>query len=97
MLAPRKQPAVHPGRILAGIIKDNGLSQTLLARHLKMKKSYINDICRGRIGISAAMAIKFGQAFGQSSDFWLNIQKSWELAQAEAETKSVIEPIKLRA
>jgi addiction module HigA family antidote len=54
--------AVHPGEILREMLEDRGLSQSKLARHLKMDASKINEICRGRRGISAEMALILGKA-----------------------------------
>ncbi len=57
---------VHPGEILQEMLDENNLSQAALAKHLKMDPSKINEICRGRRGISASMAVKLAKAFGQS-------------------------------
>ena len=78
-----KQPAVHPGRVLSRILEKTGVTQTKLAAHLKVKPSYISDICRGRIGISAEMAKKLGRSFNQSAEFWMQAQMNWELSRAE--------------
>lgn len=91
-----KQPSAHPGEILSDILEDNALSQSKLARHMGIAHSYINDICRGRRGISAVMAIKLAGAFNQSPEFWLNLQKSWELSQAIKQEDISVEPIRLR-
>ncbi len=89
--------AVHPGEILLEMIDENGISQARLARHLKMDPSKINEICKGRRGISAEMAIMLGKAFGVSAGTWMNLQKNWELSQVDAAISDAVEPIKLRA
>jgi antitoxin HigA-1 len=71
--------AVHPGAVLQDILDESDLTQYELARHLGMPHSKINEICRGKRGVSAKMATMLGRAFGQSPEFWLNLQKSWEL------------------
>jgi plasmid maintenance system antidote protein VapI len=40
-----------------------------------------NEICRGKRGISAEMAVKLSKALGGSPQFWLNLQNNWELSQ----------------
>lgn len=89
-------PSAHPGEILTEILDDNGLSQSELASHLGIAHSYINDICRGRRGISAVMAIRLARALNQTPEFWLNLQKSWELSQAKKEEEIEIQPLRLR-
>ena len=89
--------AVHPGEILSEMIEENGLSQAGLARHLKMDPSKINEICKGRRGISAEMAVMLGKAFQISAGMWMNLQKNWELSQVDESVGEDVDVIKLRA
>jgi addiction module HigA family antidote len=43
----------------------------------------INEICRGRRGISAEMALKLSKALGGTPQFWLNLQSNWEISQID--------------
>lgn len=61
--------AVHPGEVLQDILDSSGLTQVGLARHIKVKHSVINEICRKKRGISAEMAVKLCKALNQSPDF----------------------------
>ena len=88
---------VHPGEILQELLDENGMSQAQLARHLHMDTSKLNEICRGRRGISADMAVILGKAFGMSPGTWLNLQKNWELSLVDASLAEGIEPLRLRA
>ena len=88
---------VHPGELLQNILDESGLTQTRLAKHLKMPQSKISEICCGRRGISPQMAMKLGKAFGQSPEFWLNLQRNWELASLDDAEFAEIRKIKLRA
>ena len=89
--------AVHPGEILSEMIEENGLTQAQLARHLKMDPSKINEICKGRRGISAEMATMLAKAFRVSAGTWMNLQKNWELSQVDRNISNSIEPLRLRA
>ena len=71
--------AVHPGEILQDAIDGARLTQSALASHIGVPQSKINDICRGRRGISLEMAAKLARAFGTTTDFWYNLQKQYEL------------------
>jgi addiction module HigA family antidote len=70
--------AVHPGVILQEILEENGRTQAELARHLRTDPSKVNEICRGRRGISAETAIMLAKVLGISAGTWLNLQKNWE-------------------
>ena len=73
--------SVHPGEVLADELSERGISQVALAKHVGVLPKTINEICRGKRGISADMAMRLAQALGASPYFWLNLQKNWELSQ----------------
>lgn len=75
--------AIHPGEVLQDEIEARGISQTALAQHLGVHQSKINEICKGRRGISPEMAVQLSRAFGNSPGFWLNLQTNWELSQVD--------------
>ena len=74
-----KFAAVHPGEILQDAIDGAELTQSALAAHIGVSQSKINDVCRGRRGVSLEMAARLGRAFGTSTEFWFNLQKQYEL------------------
>jgi addiction module HigA family antidote len=74
-------PAVHPGMVLQDELDEIGVSQSELAVHIGVLPKTINEICRGKRGISAEMAWKLSQSLGASPNFWLNLQNNWELSQ----------------
>ncbi|RMD84596.1 MAG: addiction module antidote protein, HigA family [Candidatus Dadabacteria bacterium] len=78
---------IHPGKVLQDELDELGITQTALALHIDVLPKTINEICRGKRGISAEMAMKLSQALGASPQFWLNLQNNWELSQVD---KSVI-------
>jgi addiction module HigA family antidote len=75
-------PAIHPGKVLRDELEERGISQSALARHIGVLPRSINEICRGKRGITAPMACMLSAALGASPQFWLNLQKNWELSQA---------------
>jgi addiction module HigA family antidote len=85
--------AVHPGEVLVDELSERGISQTALATHVGVLPRTINQICRGRRGISAEMAVKLSLALGASPAFWLNLQKNWELSQVKRSSLKRIKPI----
>jgi addiction module HigA family antidote len=74
---------VHPGRILKREIEARGLSANRLALALRLPSGRITDIVNGKRGISAESALRLGRYFGNSAQFWMNLQTAFELAVAE--------------
>jgi len=81
---------VHPGEVLKDELDEIGLTQSVLAKHIGVLPKTINEICRGKRGISAEMAMKLSKALGGSPQFWLNLQNNWEISQLD---ESVFEGI----
>jgi antitoxin HigA-1 len=75
---------VHPGEVLKDELEEIGMTQSALARHIRVLPKTINEICRGKRGISAEMAMKLSKALGGSPQFWLGLQNNWELSQLDA-------------
>ena len=73
--------AVHPGAVLRDELEEIGVSQSALATHIGVLPKTVNEICRGKRGIGAEMAMKLSQALGATPYFWLNLQNNWELSQ----------------
>jgi antitoxin HigA-1 len=67
--------------VLRDELEEIELTQTALAKHIGVLPKTINEICRGKRGISAEMAMKLSKALGGSPQFWLNLQNNWELSQ----------------
>ncbi len=75
-----RMPPVHPGEILyEDFMKPMGISQTRLAMDTAMPQSRIQGIIAGKRGITADTAVRLAAYFGNSAEFWLNCQNSYEL------------------
>jgi len=84
---------VHPGEVLQDELEEVGLTQSALAAHIGVLPKTINEICRGKRGISAAMAMKLSKALGGSPQFWLNLQDGWDISQLDETSFENIKPI----
>lgn len=82
---------IHPGEVLNDELEEVGFTQSALAKHIGVLPKTINEICRGKRGISAKMALKLSKALGGSPQFWLNLQNNWEISQID---DSVFDDIK---
>ena len=85
--------SVHPGEVLQDELEEIGLTQSGLAKHIGVLPKTVNEICRGKRGISAEMAMKLSRALGGSPQFWLNLQNNWELSQLNESGFENIRPI----
>jgi antitoxin HigA-1 len=75
---------VHPGEVLReDFMKPLGLSANALARALSVPTPRINDIVRGRRGVSADTAMRLARYFGGDARSWLNLQAAYDLRLAE--------------
>jgi antitoxin HigA-1 len=73
-------PAVHPGRLLKRELTARGLSANRLALDIGVPSGRITDILNGRRAISADTAVRLGQYFGNSAQFWLDLQSQYDIA-----------------
>ena len=85
---------IHPGEHLAEIMKELGITQYRLAKTIGVPQIRIHDIVHCRRSITADTALRIGQALGMTPDYWLNLQRMYDLDVARATTDvSSIEPL----
>lgn len=83
-------PAIHPGEHLAEELKELEMSAAGLARQLKVPTNRITEILNGQRAITGDTALRLGHFFGTSAEFWLNLQKLYELRLAEKKAGKAI-------
>ena len=76
-------PAVHPGRLLKRELSSRGLSANRLALDIGVPSGRITDILNGRRSISADTAVRLARYFGNSAQFWLDLQSQYDIAVVE--------------
>lgn len=80
-MLPRNRIPTHPGEILQEeFLIPLGLTQVALARHLGISVQRINELIRGKRGITPETAWLLAQALGTTPEFWVNLQTSHDLA-----------------
>lgn len=80
----RNLPPLHPGEILREeYLKERGLTVTEVAKGLGVVRGNLSAILNERAGISPEMAVKLSEAFGNSIQFWVNLQNNYEVWHAE--------------
>ena len=77
-------PPVHPGEVIREeFMAPLGLSANALAKALNVPTPRINDVVRGRRGVSADTAMRLARYFGGDARSWLNLQAAYDLRIAE--------------
>lgn len=93
-----KMPPVHPGEILRDDMEALGLSARALAEKIKVPANRITAILAGRRSITGDTALRLGAFFGTSAEFWMNLQKTYDLRVAEiANGEEIRRSVKRRA
>ena len=82
--------AIHPGKHLAEQLQELALSAAELARQLQVPTNRITEIMNGQRAITGDSALRLGHFFGTDPEFWLNLQKLYELRLAEAKSGAAI-------
>lgn len=83
-------PVAHPGRLLKRELEARGLSANRLALDLGVPSGRITDILNSRRSITADTAIRLGRYFGNSPQFWINLQSQYDIAVVEQDRGEMI-------
>ena len=90
----RKIQPCHPGEMLReDFMPDYGLTATALAKVLRVSRQTVNEILRERRSITPVMALRLSRLFGNTPEFWLNAQHTYDLWIAQEHYKHELEHI----
>jgi addiction module HigA family antidote len=78
-------PPIHPGDFLNEVLEGLGTSQADFARAIGVSPMRISHVINGTRPVTAELALLFGKAFGQSPQYWLNLQAAYDLKTTERE------------
>lgn len=81
---------IHPGETLAEDLEALEMSAAELARQIDVPVNRITEILNGRRAITGDTALRLGRFFGTTGEFWLNLQKLFELRRAERDIGAVV-------
>ena len=82
--------AIHPGEHLAEHLEELSMSASELARQIKVPTNRITEILNGQRAVTGDTALRLGHFFGTSPEFWMNLQKLYELRLAEQKSGKTI-------
>jgi len=91
-MIPKNRIPTHPGVVLLKeFLEPMHITQVKFADHLKVSVQRVNEIIRGKRGVTPETAWLFAKAFGNSPEFWLNLQTQHDLALSKP--KNPIKPL----
>lgn len=76
-------PPIHPGEFLREILEERGMTQANFARIIGVSPMRVSHVVKGTRPVTAELALLFGRAFGQTPQYWLNLQGAYDLKLAE--------------
>ncbi len=77
-----KNPS-HPGEVLALLyLEPLGMSAPALAKRLGVARTRIERLVKGETSLSVDTAMRLSRFFGNTAEFWMNLQRAYDLAQA---------------
>jgi addiction module HigA family antidote len=82
MLMTKRKPASVGEILTEEFMEPLGLTQVALAEAMSVQRKHVNELCNNRRKVTAATALILARVFGNSPDFWLNVQKRSDLWEA---------------
>jgi addiction module HigA family antidote len=92
MLMTKRKPATIGEILVEEFMKPIGLTQGALADAMGVQRKHVNELCNDRRNVTAATALILARVFGNSPDFWLNVQRRsdlWEAMHSPRERKRI--------
>src|SRR3981081_1017403 len=82
MLMTKRKPATMAEILVEEFMEPMGLTQVALAEAMGVQRKHVNELCNNRRAVTAATALILARVFGNSADFWLNVQRRTDLWEA---------------
>src|SRR5215469_18783423 len=82
MLTTKRKPASISEILVEEFMEPMGLTQVALADAMGVQRKHVNELCNGRRSVTAPTALILARVFGNSAEFWLNIQRRTDLWEA---------------
>lgn len=91
---PTDREPTHPGEmLLVEFLTPLGISQSEVANRINVPFQRVNEVVRGKRGITPSTALRLAKFLGTSPDYWMNLQLRWDLFRANRAEAEQIEKI----
>lgn len=82
-MTPENRPPTHPGEmLLEEFLRPLGMTQSEAARRMEIPLNRLNEVIRGRRGITADTALRLAKLLNTDPEIWMNLQNQWDLWHA---------------
>lgn len=82
MLMTKRKPATVGDILVQEFMEPMGLTQGALAKAMGVQRKHVNELCNDRRTVTAPTALILARVFGNSPDFWLNVQRRTDIWEA---------------
>jgi addiction module HigA family antidote len=92
MLTTKRKPVSVGEILIEEFMEPMGLTQVALAEAMGVQRKHVNELCNDRRAVTAPTALILARVFGNSPDFWLNVQRRsdlWEATHSPRERKRI--------
>jgi addiction module HigA family antidote len=92
MLTTKRKPASVGEILIEEFMEPMGLTQSALAKAMGVQRKHVNELCNDRRTVTAATALILARVFGNSADFWLNVQRRsdlWDVMHSPRERERI--------
>lgn len=94
LMSSERLPIIHPGEILKlDFLEPMNITSYRLSVDIGVQQTRVSEILNGKRGISADTAIRLSRYFGNSPQFWLNLQSGYDLRLAQSQNQAIYEGI----
>lgn len=90
-------PAIHPGEFLRETLEDLGMTQAAFADAIGVSPMRVSHLLKGDRPVTAELALRLGRAFGQTPQYWLNLQSAYDLKMAQIAMKDSLKDVRMLA
>jgi addiction module HigA family antidote len=92
MLTTKRKPAGVGEILIEEFMEPMGLTQGALAEAMGVQRKHVNELCNGRRAVTVPTALILARVFGNSPEFWLNVQRRsnlWEVMHSPREREQI--------
>jgi len=91
---PTNRSPTHPGEmLLEEFLKPMGVTQKQLSVAIRVPFQRVNELVNGKRGITPSTALRLSRFFGNTPDFWMNLQQRWDLYWVKSKESDELERI----
>ncbi len=87
-------PAIHPGEFLRETLEDLAMTQAAFADAIGVSAMRVSHLLNGSRPVTAELALRLGRALGQTPQYWLNLQSTYDLKLAQSEMKDSLKNVR---